>query len=95
METARQLAPYNNATGSQVNIGFVAAILWAMRHPQAGIVEPDEMDDRLIMEIARPYLGDLGGVHTEWTPVAGRGLLYPEPLDLDDPWQFSNFRVTG
>ena len=53
------------------------------------------MDDRLIMEIARPYLGHLGGVSTDWTPVAGRARLYPETLDLDDPWQFSNFRVTG
>jgi homospermidine synthase len=95
VDDARRLAPYNNATGSQVNIGFVAAILWAMRNPQRSVVEPDEMDDRLVMEIARPYLGQLGGVSTDWTPVAGRGRLYPETVDLDDPWQFGNFRVTG
>ena len=95
IDEARRLAPYNNATGSQVNIGFVAAILWAIRNPTRGVVEPDEMDDPLIMEIARPYLGHLGGVATDWTPVAGRGQLYPEILDLDDPWQFGNFRVTG
>jgi len=91
---ARQLSPYNNATGMQVNIGFVGAIIWAIRHPNAGIVEPEQVDDRLLMEIARPYLGKLEGTFTQWTPLEHRATLYPEDIDRADPWQFKNFRIT-
>ncbi|MBC7780274.1 MAG: homospermidine synthase [Proteobacteria bacterium] len=91
---ARKLAPYNNATGTQVNIGFVGAIIWAIRNPTAGIVEPEQVDDRLLMEIATPYLGRLGGNFTDWTPLVHRGELFPEDIDRDDPWQFKNFRIT-
>ena len=92
---ARRLAPYNNATGMQVNIGFVGAIIWTIRNPAVGIVEPDQLDDQLLMEIARPYLGSLGGTFTDWTPLAYRGDLYPEAIDRSDPWQFTNFRIVG
>jgi len=92
---ARKLSPYNNATGMQVNIGFVGAIIWAIRNPHAGIVEPDEIDDQLVMQIARPYLGRLEGTFTDWTPLAHRGELYPEDVDASDPWQFKNFRIVS
>lgn len=92
---ARQLCPYNNATTLQVNAPFVAAIRWAIEHPQAGIVEPDEIDHRYILDFSRPYLGPLVGVHTDWTPLAGRGQqLFPDHVDASDPWQFINFRIT-
>jgi homospermidine synthase len=95
IEKARALAPYNNATGTQVNIGFVGAIIWTIRNPQRGVVEPDDVDERLLMEVATPYLGHLGGTFTDWTPVQRRGELYAEDIDRDDPWQFKNFRVTS
>ena len=79
----------------QVNIGFVGAIIWTIRNPSVGIVEPDHLDDQLLMEIARPYLGRLGGTFTDWTPLAYREELYPEVLDRSDPWQFLNFRIVG
>jgi homospermidine synthase len=91
---ARALSPYNNATGTQVNIGFVGAIIWVIRNPHSGIMEPDQIDDQLLMEIARPYLGKLGGTFTGWTPLDHRGALYPEDVDHSDPWQFKNFRIT-
>lgn len=93
IDEARTLCPYNNATTLQVNAPFVAAIVWAIRHPQAGIVEPEEIDHRFILDFSRPYLGRLTGVHTDWTPLAGRSRLFPADLDRDDPWQFKNFRV--
>ena len=40
-----------------------------------------------------PYLGPVVGVYSDWTPLAERGLLFPEPLDEEDPWQFKNIRV--
>ena len=41
----------------------------------------------------RPYLGELVGVHGDWTPLVGRETLFPEDLDRADPWQFKNVRV--
>jgi homospermidine synthase len=93
VQEARKLAPYNNATGMQVNIGFVGAIIWTILNPGRGVVEPEHLDDQLLMEIARPYLGRLGGTFTDWTPLAHRGELYPEVVDRSDPWQFLNFRI--
>ena len=51
-------------------------------------------DFRAVLESARPYLGSLVGAYTDWTPLAGRGELFPQDLDRHDPWQFKNFRVT-
>ncbi len=95
IEQARALAPYNNATGTQVNIGFVGAIIWAIRNPARGVVEPDDLDEQLLMEVATPYLGELGGTFTDWTPLDHRGVLYTEDVDRSDPWQFKNFRIDG
>jgi homospermidine synthase len=65
-----------------------------MRNPTAGIVEPDDIDFRVVLDVAMPYLGPVVGVYSDWTPLVGRGTLYPEDVDRDDPWQFKNFRVT-
>jgi homospermidine synthase len=51
------------------------------------------MDSRRCLEIQRPYLGPVIGRYTDWTPVDGRSALFPEKIDRDDPWQFSNVLV--
>ena len=89
----RKLVPYNNATSLQVAIGALSGMIWAMEHPQSGIVEPDEMDYRTIMNIALPYLGNVSGFYTDWTPLNEREKLFPENIDRTDPWQFLNMRV--
>ncbi|HEY5292231.1 MAG TPA: saccharopine dehydrogenase NADP-binding domain-containing protein [Burkholderiales bacterium] len=94
IEETRKLCPHNNATSLQVNAPFTAAIIWALRNPQSGIVEPDELDYRAILELCMPYLGKLVGAYTDWTPLVGRDDLYPDDIDASDPWQFRNFRVT-
>ncbi|MNE71329.1 Homospermidine synthase [compost metagenome] len=93
VEQARTLCPRNSATSLQVTASVMAGVVWAIRNPQRGIVEPDEMPFEPILELCRPYLGDLGGTFTDWTPLQGRRALFPEDLDYDDPWQFRNFRV--
>ena len=45
------------------------------------------------LEICMPYLGPVVGKYSDWTPLQGRGELFPEDLDKSDPWQFKNFRV--
>ena len=94
IEDARRLAPYQNATGLQVTSAVLAGMVWAIENPEAGIVEADEMDFRRCLEIQTPYLGPVIGAYTDWTPLAGRdGGLFPEALDREDPWQFSNVLV--
>jgi len=93
IEETRKLAPYQNATGLQVTSAVLAGIVWMLENPDRGIVEADEMDFRRCLEIQRPYLGPVVGRYTDWTPLKDRGRLFPENVDRDDPWQFSNVLV--
>jgi len=93
IDEARRLAPGQNATTLQVTSAVLAAMVWAIENPQAGIVEADEMDHVRCQEIQRPYLGRVEARYTDWTPLTCRiGGLPPGPDDTD-PWQFSNFLV--
>ena len=94
IEEARKQCPQNNATSLQVNAGYVGAIIWALQNPTAGIVEPDDLDYKTVLNMSLPYLGKVVGVYTDWTPLVGRAALYPEDTDVSDPWQFINFRVS-
>lgn len=93
IEEARELAPYQNATGLQVSSAVLAGMVWALENPTAGIVEADEVDFHRCLEVQKPYLGALTGVYTDWTPLTGRQKLFPEDIDLEDPWQFKNVIV--
>jgi homospermidine synthase len=94
IDQARSLVPHNNATGLQVTASIIGAMVWAIQNPTQGIVDADEVDHQVLMDVARPYLGDILGVYTDWTPIQGRGELFPEEFDAEDPWQFENFRVS-
>ncbi|MEW6765539.1 MAG: saccharopine dehydrogenase C-terminal domain-containing protein [Pseudomonadota bacterium] len=94
LEQARALAPCNNATTLQTAAGVLAGVVWALNHPGRGIVEPDELDHEAVLAAAEPYLGEMVGVYGDWTPLSGRGRLFPEEMDGEDPWQFVNARVT-
>jgi homospermidine synthase len=94
IEQARELAPHNSATSLQVTAAVMAGVVWAMRNPRRDIVEPDDLPHEEILAMCRPYLGELFGTYTPWTPLEGRALLFPEDVDPSDPWQFKNFRVT-
>jgi homospermidine synthase len=94
IEETRKLAPYQNSTGLQVTSAVLAGILWMLENPDRGIVEADEMDFRRCLGIQRPYLGPVIGQYTDWTPLSDRGRLFPESIDKDDPWQFSNVLVS-
>jgi len=93
IEETRRIVPYNNATSLQVTVAVLAGVIWALENPARGVVEPDELDYQRILEIAAPYLGTVTGAYTNWTPLDGRGTLFPEDLDREDPWQFKNIRV--
>jgi len=93
IEEARRAAPHNNATSLQVTSAVLGGVVWALEHPREGVVEPEEMDFARVLEVAKPYLGEVIGVYGDWSPLDGRETLFPEDLDRDDPWQFKNIRV--
>lgn len=93
IEEARKLAPYQNATGLQVTSAVLAGMVWAIENPKAGVVETDEMDFRRCLEVQLPYLGQMTGVYTDWTPLQDRQTLFAEDIDKRDPWQFTNILV--
>jgi homospermidine synthase len=93
IEATRDLVPHNNATSLQVTVAVLAGMIWAIRNPGRGVVEADDIDMTPILEICRPYLGEVVGVYSDWTPLQDRGRLFDEDVDADDPWQFSNVRV--
>src|SRR6185312_9172410 len=75
---ARRLAPYNNATSLQVTAAVLAGVVMAIERPRAGLLEPDEMDFARAMTIMRPYLGEIVGAYSDWTPLRDRGRLFDE-----------------
>lgn len=93
IQEARRQAPHNGATSLQVTAAVIAAVEWAIRHPRAGIVEPEDLPHDEILDFCRPYLGELASAYTDWTPLEGRNRLFTEAVDTADPWQFRNFRV--
>eukprot|EP00041_Stephanoeca_diplocostata_P032242 m.1029009 g.1029009 ORF g.1029009 m.1029009 type:complete len:126 (+) comp24111_c0_seq11:569-946(+) len=93
IEQSRRLIESNSATSLQVTSSALAGVIWAIENPNKGIVEPDEIDFKRILEIADPYCIPVVGAYTEWTPLQDRETLFDEDLDTEDPWQFKNIRV--
>jgi len=90
---ARSLAPYNNATSLQVSAGVLAGVVHCIENPKQGIIEAEDVNYSRAIEVAKPYLGKLVGEYSDWTPIKNYNNLFPRPVDLNDPWQFKNFRV--
>ena len=90
---ARSLAPHNNATSLQVTAAVLGGMVWAIENPAAGVVEADQLDHVRVLDLAVPYLGEMAGAYSDWTPLDGRGVLFAEEVDASCPWQFGNFRV--
>ncbi|NWL77244.1 homospermidine synthase [Pseudomonas taiwanensis] len=92
IEQARALCQHNSATSLQVSATVMAGVIWTLVNPDRGILEPDQLPHDEILELCRPYLGELAGYYSDWTPLQDRERLFPEELDLNDPWQFVNVR---
>jgi homospermidine synthase len=79
IEQAKSLAPHNNATSMQVVSTIVASIKWMLLHPYEGVIEPEDVDHRFILNESLAYLGHVGGVESGWRPA-----------DVEQP-QFQDF----
>lgn len=97
IDEARRLVPGQNATTMQVAAGVLSGVIWMIRNPRKGILVPDELDHREILEIALPYLGPCPSVQTDWTPKNSRSHLFAKwgrpALQESDVWQFANFQL--
>jgi len=98
IDESRKLVPHQNATTIQVGIGVIAAAMWIMENPEKGLCVPDDLPHDYVLKIARPWLGKLASVPSDWTPLkhytnAFKGHNNPI-IDRKDPWQFKNFLLT-
>jgi homospermidine synthase len=86
IEEARNLAPYQSATGLQVSSALLAGLIWAIKNPNEGLCETEEIDHDFCLNIQRQYLGEVSGYYTDWKPsVLGN--------KDSDPWQFTNIEI--
>jgi homospermidine synthase len=90
---ARELAPYNNATSLQVVAGISGRHGVGTAQPDAGVVEPDDLDHRVVLEAACP-------TSARWSASMAPGRRSRTAVrssttrpTTQDPWQFINFRV--
>ena len=99
IEESRRLVPHQNATTMQVAISVVAACLWMIENPRAGVCVPDDLPHDFVLEISKPYLGQ---VHLGAFGLDAAEALHQRLSRLSigrnststDPWQFKNFLIT-
>ncbi|MDT4856621.1 Homospermidine synthase [compost metagenome] len=87
--TAQKINLESSATALQVVAGVISGIKWAIENPHRGIVEAEDIDFQFIIDTARPYLGEMIGVYTDWSPRTEESGLFPIPTA--DKWKFENF----
>ena len=97
IDEARSVIEHQNATTLQVAGSILGAISWMIQHPSEGVCLPDDLPWTDVLGVARRYLGSLHSGPAAWDPVSSRNDVFPvfgndrDGLDLDDPWQFTNF----
>jgi homospermidine synthase len=94
---ARKLVPGQNATTLQVAAAVLGGLVFVIRNPSKGILVPDELSHKEILDVAGPYLGPCPSVQTDWTPLQSRSHLFAKwgtpAISEGDLWQFSSFVV--
>ena len=94
---ARKLIPNQSATTVQVASAVYAAVAWAMKNPDQGLLVPDDLPWKEVLAFAEKYWGGFHSEAADWDPLMHRNDLYRNwngrAYDHADPWQFSNFVV--
>lgn len=95
-ETRRHVTG-QNATTLQVAAAVLGGLAFMIANPRRGILVPDELPFREILDVASPYLGPCPSVRTNWTPLESRSRLFGKwgapSVDEADLWQFASFLV--
>jgi homospermidine synthase len=93
----RRLVSGQNATTLQVAASMMAALVFVIGNPSKGILVPDELPYKEILDVAGEYLGPCPSVQTNWTPLDSRSRLFAKwgapGLTEEDLWQFQSFVV--
>ena len=87
IEEARKLMPGHNATTVQVAAGMLAGLDAVLREPRRGVMVPEDIDYVRALEVARPFLGPLVFLESDWRPEKPRG-------HAGSRWQFENLRIS-
>ena len=94
---SRQLVPHQNATTLQVAAGVLGSLIFLIKNPSKGILVPDDLPHREVLEVAAPYLGPCPSVRSDWTPLDSRSMLFTKwgtpAVSESDLWQFASFLV--
>jgi homospermidine synthase len=94
---ARRHVPGQNATTLQVAAAVLGGVIFMIGNPSKGILVPDELPYKEILDVAGPYLGPCPSVQTNWTPLDSRSRLFGKwgtpPVEEADLWQFASFAV--
>jgi homospermidine synthase len=96
IHNARKLVPGQSATTLQVACSVVAASMWMIENPNEGVLVPDQLPWKYVLNIAKDYLGEMRSVAVDWEPLKTRNDLYKGQNGREyanDPWQFSNFLI--
>jgi len=92
---SRKLVPNQSATTVQVASAVFAAVAWAMKNPNRGLLVPDEMPWQEVLAYAEKYWGGFHSEAADWDPLKNQNDLFKgwngRHYDESDPWQFSNF----
>src|SRR6266851_2426944 len=93
----RDLISGQNATTLQVAAAVLGGLIFVIGNPHKGILVPDELPYKEILDVAGPYLGSCPSVRTNWTPLESRSHLFAKwgapSVDDADLWQFASFAV--
>lgn len=90
---SRSLVPFQNATTVQVCASMLGAIVWTLENPNMGYCEPEDLPFDFVLSIAKPYLGPVVAIYSDWSPLENRGHLYKQDYDEVNEWSFTNFTV--
>ena len=93
----RKHVEHQNATTLQVAASILGALSWMVKNPQEGLLVPDDLPHKEILDVAAPYLGPVLSVHADWNPLKNRFDPFaawnePSPTE-EDVWQFESFLV--
>ncbi|CAF2158979.1 unnamed protein product [Rotaria magnacalcarata] len=102
IDETRRLVERQSATTLQVAISVVAAVIYALRHPNEGVCFPEQINTDQILTTAIPFLGTWVSRSVNWPVTSGNSNdttkqsmigMNGKNKDNDSQWQFSAFRA--
>jgi homospermidine synthase len=93
----RRLVPGQNATTLQVAASVLGGLVFMINNPRKGILVPDELPYKEVLDVAGAYLGPCPSVRTTWTPLESRSGLFTKwgapAVREENLWQFESFAL--